>query len=174
MLCGMKKAKPSPNLALLVPILGLAVSLTAQTAPAPNLAAPPAARGSAAPAPVAPKPKETPKPSAPESAPKIEGTPLARQNGGWLGLAVEGGHFVLRFYDKDKKPAKADAPRATARWQPANKPGDQRAVLNPSGDGTALTAPQAVTPPLTFKVYLTLLDAEGNAAESFVADLRAP
>ena len=153
---------PVPTTLGLALVLGFALSLSAQpvSVPAP-----------AAPVPVAPKLKDVPKPA--EPAAKIEGIPLARQNGGWLGLAVEGGHFVLRFYDKDKKPAKADMPRATARWQPANKPGDQRAVLNPAGDGKALSAPQAVTPPLNFKVYLTLLDADENAAESFVADLRA-
>lgn len=107
-----------------------------------------------------------------EPAPKIEGVALARKDGRWLGLAVESGKFVLRFYDKEKKPLKQpDAARASARWKAVGKVGEQRAVLNPASEGAALTAPQFVSPPLTFKVYLTLLDAEGNALENFVADL---
>jgi len=180
MLEGMK-ANLLPAVAL---ALGLVAPLAAQYAPAPKPAAPAADRGAAAPAtpapasrgatastsaPTAPKPKADPK--AAEPAPKIEGVAIARKDGRWLGLAVENGHFMLRFYDKDKKPEKqADAARATARWNPVNKAGDQRAVLNPAGD--ALTAPQFVAPPLTLRVYLTLLDADGKAIESLSADMK--
>lgn len=98
---------------------------------------------------------------------------IARKDGRWFGLAVEGGHFMLRFYDKDKKPEKQpEAARVTARWSPVNKAGDQRAVLNPGGDRLAYTAPQFVSPPLTFRVYLTLLDADGKAIETLSADMK--
>jgi hypothetical protein len=173
------KAKLLPAVAL---ALGLVAPLAAQYVPAPKPAAPAADRGAAAPAtpaprgatastsaPTAPKPKADPK--AAEPAPKIEGVAIARKDGRWLGLAVENGHFMLRFYDKDKKPEKqADAARATARWNPVNKAGDQRVILNPAG--AALTAPQFVAPPLTFRVYLTLLDADGKSIESLSADMR--
>jgi hypothetical protein len=162
MLCAMKtRYLPAAAPLLLALALCLTASLPAQYAPAPKPAAPPAT----------PNPKEGAKPADP--APKIEGVAIARQDGRWLGLAVEGGHFMLRLYDKDKKPDKrADVARATARWSPVNKSGDERAVLNPGGPGGALTAPQFVRPPLTFRVYLTLLDAEGKVIESVSADLK--
>ena len=37
-----------------------------------------------------------------EEAPKVKGVEAQRANGAFLGLAVEGNSFVLRFYDKDK------------------------------------------------------------------------
>ena len=124
----------------------------------------------------APAPSPAPKPAAPPSsskdtapAPKIEGIPLARNDGRWLGLAVEGGNFKLRFYDKDKKPVKPDAARAAVRWSPQGKIGEQHTVLNPAGN--TLTSPLLVPPPLTFRVYLTLLGADDQAIETFVTDL---
>jgi len=133
--------------------------------------APPAKPADAQPAPKADA-KKPATPAADEPAPKIEGVALARPDGRWLGLAVESGRFVLRFYDKDKKPEKQpDAARASARWKPVGKVSEQRAVLNPASEAAALTEPQFVSPPLTFKVYLPLLDAEGQAMQSLVADL---
>jgi hypothetical protein len=158
MLCAMKTRRLPASVSLAFALaLGSAPFLSAQYAPAPKPAPAPS------PAPSAPKPAEP--------APKIEGVPIARQDGRWLGLAVEGGHLMLRFYDKDKKPEKTpDAHRATARWSPVGKSGDERAVLNPAGG--ALTAPQFVRPPLNFRVYLTLLDAEGKVIETVIADLK--
>jgi hypothetical protein len=55
------------------------------------------------------------------------------------------------------------------RWPVKYQPGDERAVLNPSG--TALTSSKVVKPPLVFKVFIGLY-VEGNdkAVESYVVD----
>ena len=116
---------------------------------------------------IAPGDKAAAKPAAP--APKIEGIAVSRTNGTWLGLAVEGSNFKLRFYDKDKKAVKPDAARATARWSPIGKTGEQRVVLNPDGD--LLTAPQFVSPPLIFRVFITLLSNDDKVLETFSVDL---
>jgi hypothetical protein len=116
--------------------------------------------------------KPAPVPAPAEAPAKIDGVELARKDGGFLGLDVEGTRMVLKFYDADKKPANVDVARAAARWDPINKTSDVRTVLNPAADGKSLVSPSVVQPPLVFKVYLTLLDAEGNAVESIVADLK--
>ena len=53
------------------------------------------------------------------------------------------------------------------------KLGDERTVLNPNSDGTALTSGTFVRPPLVFKLYLALF-AEGSddAVENYVIDFR--
>lgn len=120
----------------------------------------------------APKPK-TIKPAAPdEEVAKIEGIEIARNNGTFLGVTVEGPRLVIKFYDKDKKPAAVDVARASARWNPVNKTGEERSVLNPDGGGLSLVSTPTVKPPLVFMVYVTLLDAAGKSVESFVVDLR--
>lgn len=135
---------------LMAASIGMVVPLAAQTAPKP-----------------------TPKPAVPAEEPaKVVGIEVARKNGGFLGVAVEGVRMVIRFYDKDKKPARVDVARAAARWNPLNKTGDERSVLNPDGDGLTLVSTPVVRAPLVFKVYLTLLDAEGAAVESVVVDMR--
>lgn len=126
---------------------------------------------------VVPLVAQTSKPAKPAPAPteapaKIEGLEFPRPKGGFLGLTVEGPRLVLKFYDADKKPAAVDVARAAAHWDPVNKISQVRTVLNPGSDGKALVSPYVVQPPLVFKVYLTLLDADGNAVESIVADLR--
>jgi len=103
------------------------------------------------------------------------GLPIARQNGHWLGLAIEEGNFKLRFYDQHKKPEKPDVARATARWSPVGiKSADLHTVLNPEGDGMVLRGPQFVAPPLTFKVFLTLLSTDDKVVETFVVDAPGP
>jgi hypothetical protein len=119
------------------------------------------------------KPKTVKPAPAPTDVPaEIKGIELPRQKGGFLGLTVEGPRLVLAFYDAEKKPVAIDVARASARWNPTNKVGEVRTVLNPGTDGKTLVSPNVVQPPLVFKVYLTLLDADGNALESIVADLR--
>jgi hypothetical protein len=135
---------------LMAASIGIVVPLTAQT--------------SAKPVKPAPAPAEEPA--------KIPGIELPRQKGGFLGVTVDGPRLVVKFYDVDKKPVAVDVARAAARWDPINKTSDVRTVLNPDEGGKALISPLVVQPPLVFKVYLTLLDAEGNALESHIADLK--
>lgn len=131
---------------------------------------------------------QTVKPATPDKTdakkavePKIDGVTVARPNGTFLGVSLEGGTFKLSFYDKQKKKAKPDVLRAAARWNPSNKTGSDRIILNPSADGQALVGNKPVRPPYVFKLYLTLLQPEpvaGSASaeqaiESYVVDFRA-
>ena len=113
------------------------------------------------------------KPAAPEPEPQIPGITIPRAKGGFLGILVENGNFKLSFYDAKKKPAPVDVARATARWPVKYRLGDERTVLNPTGDGTALTSGTFVRPPFVFKLYLSLfVEGRDDAAESYVIDFR--
>ncbi len=107
-----------------------------------------------------------------EEAPaKIEGIVLNRPNGGFLGLTLDDHKFKLSFYDAKKKPANVDVARASARWPVRYSVYDERTVLNPNADGTALTSPKYVRPPYSFKLYLNLIpQEEGKQVESYVID----
>lgn len=147
-------------------ILVLAGPLGAQYAPMPQ----PPAPAPAAPSVAVPKGKDESKSALP--AAKIEGVVIARADGRWLGLALEGNNFKLHFYDKDKKTVKPDAARASVRWNPVGKTGELRTVLNPAGD--TLVSPLFVAPPLTFRVFLTLLSAEDQVLETYIVEMRGP
>lgn len=139
--------------------LALVVPLGAQTAPAPK--------------PVAPSGPGKKPADAPAEAPAvIPGLELPRNDGTFLGLTVENTRMILKFYDADKKPAPINLARAAARWNPVNKIGDERSVLNPNAQNDALVSTPVVRPPLVFKVYLTLLDENGAVVESIIADMR--
>ena len=157
---------------LLAASLGIAAPMTAQDAaavPGPKSVTTPKAnvnKGS----PAAPG---APKPAAPAPELQIPGITVARAKGGFLGILVENGNFKLSFYDDNRKPAPVDVARATARWPVKYKLGDERTVLNPTGDGTALTSGTFVRPPLVFKLYLALfVEGRDDAAESYVIDFR--
>lgn len=130
----------------------------------------------AQPAPKAPAPaRPTPgKADAKKEEPKIEGTVLNRPDGTFLGLTLVEGKFKLAFYDKEKKPMPVNVLRATARWPNPHGPGQNRAVLNPAGDGTYLLAPQFVRGPYAFKLFLTLVTSEDPAAptENYTVNFR--
>ena len=132
----------------------------------PTLAKPPA---KSAPAPA--KQEETAKAEGDEPEPTIPGISVARKNGGFIGIEIADGGFKLSFYDAKKKQVPYDVARATARWNPSYKKGDERRVLNPSGDGKTLTS-AAVRAPYLFKLYVTLLSEDDQAVESFVIDFR--
>ena len=105
-----------------------------------------------------------------EDAPKVVGVEAQRANGGFLGLAVEGNAFVLRFYDKEKSETTVDVYRAVARWSSPQKAGTQRAILN--SNGKALTSPPVVRPPLAFNAFIVLLSEGGEAIETLNFNLR--
>lgn len=130
-------------------------------------------------APVAPKKdesksaatKKAPAPTAKkEEAPGVvEGVAIARPNGGFLGLQVVNGNFILTFYDAKKKKVAPDVTRAALRWPVKYQPGDEHAVLNASG--TALTSSKVVKPPLVFKVFIGLYnEGSDKAVESYAVD----
>jgi hypothetical protein len=103
---------------------------------------------------------------------KIVGVEIGRANGGFLGLSIKGGGFNLAFYDAKKKPVAIDVASGVARWQPQQKKGNELAPLSPSGDGKALASSKFVQSPHTFKVYLTLFNAAGDAVENYTVDYR--
>jgi hypothetical protein len=105
-----------------------------------------------------------------EEAPEVTGVEAQRSDGRYLGLAVEGNAFVLRFYDEDKKETTVDVSRGVARWSSPQRAGQQRAVLN--SNGKALTSPPVVRPPLAFNAFIVLLSEDGEAIESFNFNLR--
>lgn len=100
----------------------------------------------------------------------VTGVEIRRTDGRYLGLAVEGNAFVLRFYDEEKKPESADAIRAMARWNSPVKAGQQRTVLASAGD--ALRSPPVVRPPLAFVAFLTMIAPDGEVLESHAFNMR--
>lgn len=140
---------------LMAASIGMVVPVVAQTAPKP-------------PQPAKPTKPVTP---APEEEPKVDGFEIKRPGGGFLGVKAEGLRLVVKFYDEDKKPTEpAKVSRASARWNPVNKTGEERTVLNM--EGGVLASPAVLRPPYTFRVFLTLLDENGTALESHVIDAR--
>ncbi len=130
----------------------------------PLLAAPPAKPAPSKPAPA--KQEEIAKPEGETPEATIPGISAPRAKGGFIGIEVDESGFKLSFYDKDKKQVDCDVARATARWDPSYKVGVERRVLNPSGDGKTLTS-TPVRPPYNFRLFLTLLNENGEAVESF-------
>lgn len=122
-----------------------------------------------------PKPATPAKPSTvptEEEPAKIDGLEIARKAGGFIGVEIEGVRLVVKFYDADKKPIEANVARAAARWNPVNKTGEVRSVLNLAGDGKSLVSTPVLQPPHVFNVYLTLIAEDGTAVETFVVNLR--
>ena len=105
-----------------------------------------------------------------EEEAKIIGVEMQRSDGRYLGLAVEGNAFVIRFYDKDKKEEPVDVVRATARWSSPQKAGQQRTILNPAGN--TLRSPPVVRPPLVFNAFIAFISEEGEVSESYSFNLR--
>lgn len=153
----------------LAAVLFAATHLLAETPPATATSpadtkvveAKPAAPVVKAPAPAPAKKEEKAKA---EKEPVIPGTTIARPNGTYLGLEVVGVNFKLSFYDKKKKPMAPDVTRALARWPNTRGSGDNRTVLNPSGNSFMGSKP--VIPPFTFNVFLTLMKGDGDEAKA--------
>lgn len=147
---------------VLVFVLVFGGSLWAQPAPAAKSPAPAKSTGKADPK----------KADAKKQEPKIAGTVINRADGTFLGLTLEDGKFKLAFYDKEKKAMPVNVLRAVARWPNPHGPGQNRAVLNPAGDGTFLLAPQFVRGPYAFKLFLTLIASDDPATpgENYTLD----
>lgn len=132
---------------------------------APTYAKPPA---KTPPAPA--KQEETAKAEGDEAEAVVPGTVIARTNGTFLSVTVENNCFKIAFYDAKKKKMAADVSRASIRWNPKNKKGEERRILNPAGDGQSLEAPPPVQPPLNFRIYVTLLGENDVAMETYNTD----
>lgn len=139
---------------------------TPKSAPAPAAAAP-AKKSPAAPA--ASKKAEAKKAGEAPLVP-MDGVIVARGAQGYLGVAVVGGTFVVKFYDEKKLPKTPDVAQISLRWQPKNRNIIERALLSPTG-ANAFGSSKTVQPPFNFKLYITMLGAEGaETGESFVLD----
>jgi hypothetical protein len=146
-------------------------STASKPAAAPTTPAKPAANSTTAAKAGATAKKGDPKaPVAAEEKKEIPGIKLKRANGTFLGLELEDGKYKLSFYNEKEEPVAPDIVRASARWNPVNKVGDQRTVLNPAPDGKSLKGAIFVQPPYAFKLFLTLLNEEGAAVETFTID----
>ena len=131
-----------------------------------GLAMPMLAKPPAKPIPDAAKQEGTAKPAGEEPEATIQGTVVPRKDGSFLGISIVDGGFKLAFYDAKKKQIDCPVASAAASWKPHNIINAERRVLNPSGDGKTLVSP-AVRPPYNFKLFLTLLAADGQVVESF-------
>jgi hypothetical protein len=102
----------------------------------------------------------------------LVGILIERHNGGFINLKVDGGNFVMTFLDKDKKEAKADVPRALARYR-KNK-ADHKHLLVRSADEKSLRAPTPVDRPYRFNALLVVLssDNEDTAAEAYTVNFK--
>jgi len=117
-------------------------------------------------------PRPTPTPTE-ESEGTVAGVPVARAQGGWLGVEVQDRTFRITFYNEKKKPVPADATSAILRWPVHYQPNDERIQLSPTDDPSVLASPYVVKGPLSFKLHITLLtESKPEAAESYVIDFQ--
>jgi hypothetical protein len=150
---------------LMAASIGMVIPVIAQTPPkaAPNKATPPV-KGPA-------KPARPPEVDAPPEA-TIAGLAIPREQGGYLGLAIEDSKLQLRFYDSKKKLLAPDVPRAALKWTSTKRKGDEYVVLTPSSDGKSLTNERVIPPPYNFRVLLRLLQADESAnVEAYTVQL---
>jgi hypothetical protein len=174
--------KLHPALLLVVGLSG-AVAI-AQTTPPPTKiqltpVAPASKDAKAAPAKDAKDAKKDPKKDAKkkeEEMGKTEGMEIARAGGGFLGVRVVDGLWRVTFYNAKRKPTPPDVARIALRWDAKYKVGEERVVLNPGPDANSMTHPKVVRPPLTFKLFITLLasspDGTDAASENYTIDFR--
>jgi hypothetical protein len=95
----------------------------------------------------------------PAPGPALPGTGinLARDDGGWINVVVDGSAFVLTFFNEQKVPVMADVHHGLVRYAYAGKPRD-RTVLTRSEQGRTLVSPSNVRGPWLFRVHLALYD----------------
>lgn len=107
-----------------------------------------------------------PVPTSGTEPPPIEGQPIARVGGGWLGLRIEAGTFRLRFYDSHRQPVAPDVARAVLRWKSNRRVAREVAILTPGADPNLMTSERTVPPPYSFRVTIVLLRAGTGGSES--------
>ncbi len=130
---------------LLFLVLLAAVSLDGATGPVVEKTAP--AAKEPAKAPVKKKVYELPK----------TGLNQPRPGGGWINVEAVGTRLVVKFFDKEKKPAAPDVQRGFAQFRYAAK-NSARAPLHREGEALVSTA--TVRPPHNFIVLLSLFTGE--------------
>jgi len=117
--------------------------------------------------------KDSAKESSKEST-AIPGIVIERKSTqGYLGLELVDFKYKLTFYGEDKKPLKADFPRALFRWSKVNGSGSERYMLSAGSKHSVLTSPRNVHPPYNFRLFIVLLDDEQETeSETYVVWFR--
>lgn len=107
--------------------------------------------------------------SAEKEEPKIDGIAIARAQGGYIGVTIEGVRMRVTFYDEKKKKVAPDVARIMARWDPPRiASGFRTCVLLPDGPHSLLS-PDHFRPPYTYQVFMTLIKAEGEEQPEQIA-----
>lgn len=109
-----------------------------------------------------------------EGEPVIAGIAIPRKTGdGFLGIQIVNSNFKLTFYDKDKKPVRADFGRALLRWDVTYKNVQERLILATEGDGTYLASSRVIRPPYNFQLFITLIgEGKNQESETYVIRFR--
>ena len=113
---------------------------------------------------------EARKPSPEEIIAQLDGFVLARTEGGWIQVKMNGMSLAVAFYNE-----KAEATALDVEWVLARFifPGrqEQRRVLIPMDDANVLSHGQPFRPPHVFKVLLSFFRGESSeAVESYTID----
>lgn len=98
----------------------------------------------------------------------VKGFEIARADGRFLGVTTDGVSLVVTFYDKKKKPMKADAVRVNARWTDRIK--QRSAVLLPA-DESSFRSPPVLKPPYRYVAFIVLIGADEKEMESYSLNL---
>ncbi|GAB1488084.1 hypothetical protein MASR2M8_05270 [Opitutaceae bacterium] len=101
----------------------------------------------------------------------IDGIAIARPDGRWLGVTVEGLNLKVTFYDKKKMPEAIDVLRGNARWRLPTIAQQERAVLNPGPDGKSLIGNRPLRKPWTYPVAIVLVNASEEVVETHQVQL---
>jgi hypothetical protein len=100
----------------------------------------------------------------------IQGIPIKRAAGGWLGLELKDSNFILTFYNAKKKPVAADRPSAVVWWSVHYQPNAERTELTGGGSPSVLASSYYVKEPHSFKLHMTLLETGSTDVETYVVD----
>jgi hypothetical protein len=101
----------------------------------------------------------------------IQGIPIKRAAGGWLGLELKDNNFILTFYNDKKKPVAADRPSAVVWWSVHYQPNAERTELTGGGNPSVLASSYFVKEPHDFKLHMTLLETGSTDVETYVVDV---
>ena len=99
---------------------------------------------------------------------------IERKGGGFINLLVEGGNFVIKFLDAEKKETDANVAQAVVAFRKGKS--NERFFMKAGGDGKSLRSPLPVPRPYIFNTVRVVLfnDDESAANEVYVVNFRQP